>query len=161
MTITSSTQVYGFRVTRNKFYKWALENHNPHDRIYSTILLNLDQEDLKLEDFKKYLHGDKENEDAFQEFETDLIYQFNENKHDLYRITHDHDTDDIVFGVVVAKTEYKYPPNSMDPETDVEFDFDGSDIIDEINNICKKYPKLFMDMDPEVYLIQNDCSCCS
>jgi hypothetical protein len=190
MTISEINQVHGIRVSRLELYEW-IYNHKNHE--WYNIIVNIIKDyEGSIDVFIKYVRDYKtkklelENVDnpdyTYYDLYNDIhlfnfslspykdnkesFYEINEEfKIELHDLTHDTDSDDFIFGIVVCKTKIFAPlKHTIDPESDKIL----SPLSDEMciynYNIDAFMNNEFVkDMNKEIkmFMVQDDCICCS
>lgn len=166
MTISSITQVYGYRVSRKELFQWILDNPDLDMYKHTIQIMEKDETKGNIPEYIKILDNFEKNND----YTDDIVDKYLDIEYSLtcdlphsYEITHDHKTTDIVIGIPVAVFNFEYNIGKIDPEyvPMFEYDFEDTDMDDRIKKINKVYPKLFNTKNLKTYTIQDMCECCS
>lgn len=168
MTITNLKQVYGIRLKRCDFYKWIIESK--YDEWYKIILNYFEKDEEEINNFYKALQEenifDTKYCDDFHFLFDDLDINYNSNydnfKLRVLSLTHDTCDFDIVIGIITSEINlFVSIINKIDPEYQLPFVFSNgyysyNNSIEEM----KQHP-IFKDKELKMYLVQDDCECCS
>ena len=172
MTISLINQVYGIRISREKFYRWLLNNkyHVWYNEVEKTFTGN---------EFEKYIEMIENNKlideylDLHNMITSNLAFTSQNNKDAIciLEITHDTGSEDLIIGIIMSTINIEGLNGAIvgenrgfyvDPEFQLKIPFNinikecqfAFDNLIE-NELIKNYNELNM------YLVQNDCYCCS
>lgn len=183
MTITALTQVYGVRLTRHQFFKYLLE-HPEH--IWSQKVKKFIDQSPEY-DFKTFvdeLKNRAEIADGYMDIDAEVLYEIipsflnpnmeKERRDDngnylhnieVHELTHDVSPhNDIIVGITVTDIKFHVGlEESVFPENNLPWAFstgyytynDQKEVV--FNSDWAKISNFV----PRMYVIQNDCACCS
>lgn len=175
MTLTEITQVFGIRISQARFYRWLLQHKNQD--CYSICMEYFVTEE-KFREFVEMLEKD-EMSDEYSDLSNDLcldldIYRDDDHSDNggndpfyvrILKLTHDTDSDDFVVGIVVSKFEFKVPLEiKIAPEYQLPFIYSSGIYTynDQVTRLMNhSLVKEHDDLELKMYLVQNDCHCCS
>lgn len=161
MTITEVYQIYGFRVTRRAFHRWILDNKDGSSRLLYEKMAK--KHELKEDEYATYVDELEHDNvsDEYSDLDAEIHYQIFPH---LYEITHDINND-LLIGIKIATFKFEYALDTIDPETSLPFMICDGENLEAFGDIdltsaYETYPFL-TGKPPKIYLLQNDCCCCS
>jgi len=160
MTLTKLKQIYGIRVTRIELYKWIVDH--PDSKWYKQGTQAMKNVDTTIE---QYVNTPIDRDDIYPDADGEFITAITRDFYspaspevEIYPITHDLETSDVIVGICVMDINLAFLSESSVP---VDFKFPVTLDFEPVYIRQLETHSFTANREPNYYMVQNDCVCCS